>query len=156
MIIVQDAPFDAGKEINAFLKTNSNSGGVATFVGQVRNFQTNPDGSTTSIGRLELEHYPGMTEKELQRIADESRTRWPLDDVHVIHRFGAMKPGDPIVLVCTAAAHRGDAFSACEFIMDWLKTDAPFWKREQTDSGVSWVDARESDSDRAARWDNQG
>jgi molybdopterin synthase catalytic subunit len=149
VVRVQESPFDPGAETNAFLKLNSNSGGIATFIGQVRDFQDDPN---QKISGLELEHYPGMTEKELDRICLDARTRWPLDDVSVIHRYGPMKPGDAIVMVCTASAHRGDAFAACEFIMDWLKTQAPFWKREHTETDTSWVDAKTSDDDRAARW----
>ncbi len=155
MIRVQDAPINAGTEINLFLQQNSNSGGVATFIGQVRGFQENDNGEPRTITSLELEHYQGMTEKELSRISDESCSRWPLDAVLVLHRYGKMTPGETIVLVCTAAAHRGDAFAACEFLMDWLKTKAPFWKREDTGSGVSWVKARESDTARADRWNNK-
>lgn len=149
MIRVQENPFDPGAETTLFLSRNSNSGGVATFIGQVRDFQDNPD---QKISVLELEHYPGMTEKELDRICSDARARWPLDDISVIHRYGTMKPGDAIVMVCTASAHRSDAFAACEFIMDWLKTQAPFWKREHTGADTSWVDAKTSDDDRAARW----
>lgn len=152
LVIVQGAPFNCGEEINRFTKRNVNSGGIVTFIGQVRDFQTNGGQKTSTVDALELEHYPGMTEKELQRITDETHKRWPIDDIHLIHRFGSMKPADHIVLVCTAAEHRGDAFSACEFIMDWLKTSAPFWKREQTEKGASWVSARESDAARTSRW----
>ena len=152
MILVQDTPFDPGAEINRFLSQNQKAGAVATFIGQVRDYIGVPENDSTRITSLELEHYDGMTEKELGRIADEARTRWPLEDVLVIHRHGKMEPGEAIVLVCTASAHRADAFSACEFLMDWLKTKAPFWKREQTEASVSWVNAAESDDIRAARW----
>ncbi len=152
MIRVQDAPFDSGAEINLFLKQNANSGAVATFIGQVRDFDGSTENASGSITSLELEHYAGMTDKELSRIADEARNRWPLDDVLIVHRHGKMKPGEAIVLVCTASAHRADAFSACEFLMDWLKTKAPFWKREETEAGESWVKATDSDDARAARW----
>ena len=163
MIRVQDSPFDPGAELNSFLARNRNSGGVANFVGQVRNFNS-PDTDShapptsqqqSAISSLELEHYPGMTEKELARICDDANSRWPLDDIFVIHRYGVMTPGDPIVLVCTAATHRGDAFAACEFVMDWLKTHAPFWKREHTNIGASWVEAKQVDDDRTARWNKQ-
>lgn len=152
MIRVQNEPFDAGAETNSFLTRNSNSGGIATFIGQVRDFQDLSPTASKTISALELEHYPGMTEKELERIANEARTKWPLNDLLVIHRYGRMEPGDSIVLVCTAATHRGDAFSACEFVMDWLKTQAPFWKREYSDTDSSWVTAKESDNARAERW----
>lgn len=152
MIRVQGEPLDVGAETNRFLSDNPNSGGIATFIGQVRDFHTGTEDSKQKISVLELEHYPGMTEKELGRICSEAKSRWPLDDVLVIHRYGAMQPGDAIVMVCAASAHRADAFGACEFIMDWLKTNAPFWKREQTTEGTSWVDAKASDDERAARW----
>ncbi|MDE0799262.1 MAG: molybdenum cofactor biosynthesis protein MoaE [Rhodospirillaceae bacterium] len=149
VIRVQKKPFDPGAETNLFLDRNSNSGGVASFIGQVRDFQDDTD---QKISVLELEHYPGMTEKELGRICSAARARWPLDDASVIHRYGPMKPGDAIVMVFTASAHRADAFAACEFIMDWLKTQAPFWKRERAGTDTSWVDAKTSDDDRASRW----
>ena len=152
MIRVQSEPFDPGAETNRFLSDNPNSGGIATFIGQVRDFHTNTETPEQKISDLELEHYPGMTEKELDRICSEALSRWPLDDTLVVHRYGAMQPGDAIVMVCTASAHRDAAFEACEFIMDWLKTNAPFWKREQTTSGTSWVDAKKSDDQRTARW----
>lgn len=152
MIRVQGTHFDPGAEINSFLGRNPNSGGIATFIGQVRDFQPAQNSSSSEVTSLELEHYPGMTEKELERIVADSFTRWPLDDALVIHLYGQMKPGDSIVLVCTAATHRGDAFASCEFIMDWLKTKAPFWKREQTQAGTTWVAARANDTERADRW----
>jgi molybdopterin synthase catalytic subunit len=101
---------------------------------------------------MTLEHYPGMAERQLADVVAEAQKRWPVDDVTAIHRFGDFAPGDPIVLVITAAAHRGDAFAACEFIMDWLKTKAPFWKLEETAAGAQWVEARDSDDDAAGRW----
>lgn len=153
VIKVQSEPLNAGEEINTFLTSNPNSGGIATFIGQVRDFQEQGSGESASVAALELEHYPGMTEKELERISAEAQKRWTLDAVLVIHRHGRMSPGDTIVLVCTASTHRGDAFSACEFIMDWLKTQAPFWKREHSGTDSTWVDARESDGTRAKRWE---
>lgn len=160
MIRVQNVPFDPGAELNTFLARNPNSGGVANFIGQVRDFnspdidniKSSPSLPKEMISSLELEHYPGMTEKELRRICDDAKSRWPLDDMIVIHRYGVMTPGDPIVLVCTAATHRGDAFAACEFVMDWLKTHAPFWKREHSSTGASWVEAKAVDDNRSARW----
>ncbi len=151
MIRVRQKPFDPGDEINAFCTHNANSGAIATFIGQVRDYVSSESG-TGSVSELILEHYPGMTEKELARIADEAASRWSLDDTLVIHRFGPLTPSEAIVLVCTASAHRGDAFSACEFIMDWLKTSAPFWKKEVSPDGSEWVEARESDDHRAAEW----
>ena len=156
MIRVQGAPFDSGAEINLFLKQSANSGAVATFIGQVRDFDGSKETAGRTITSLELEHYAGMTEKELSRIADEAHTRWPLDNLLIIHRFGKMTPGEAIVLVCTASAHRADAFAACEFLMDWLKTKAPFWKREETEDGASWVKATNADDARAARWTESG
>ncbi|MDG2244522.1 MAG: molybdenum cofactor biosynthesis protein MoaE [Rhodospirillaceae bacterium] len=153
VIKLQSEPINAGEEINTFLASNSNSGGVATFVGQVRDFQEQGAGESTCVSALELEHYPGMTEKELERISAEAQKRWTLDAALVIHRHGRMNPGDAIVLVCAAAAHRGDSFSACEFIMDRLKTQAPFWKREHSSTDSSWVVARERDDARAKRWE---
>lgn len=155
MIRVQQDAFDVGETIKQFCKTNSNSGGIATFIGQVRDFQGERDNPDASIALLELEHYPGMTERELERLEREALERWPLDSVCIVHRYGTMRPGDPIVLVCTASTHRGDAFSACEFLMDQLKTNAPFWKRETTNTGSSWVSARETDETRADQWSNR-
>lgn len=152
MIRVQEATFDAGDAINTFSSSNPNSGGIATFIGQVRDFHGSRDNPSASISSLELEHYPGMTEKELARLEKVAHDRWPLDDTLIIHRYGVMHPGDPIVLVCAASAHREDAFAACEFLMDQLKTNAPFWKREQSSAGMSWVSAREKDDSRTARW----
>lgn len=152
MIKVQKEVFDPGALINTFLSANSNSGGVATFIGQVRDFQGDPNAPSTSVSALELEHYPGMTEKELSRLESEARERWPLDDAFIVHRYGVLTPGDPIVLVCTASAHREAAFDACEFLMDQLKTNAPFWKRESTNTGLTWVAARKTDELRADGW----
>jgi len=152
VICVQETAFNPGEETNAFLSNNANAGAVATFIGQVRDFTLLDSSDHKKITKLDLEHYSGMTEKELARISDEAKARWPLDDVLIIHRFGPMRPGEPIVLVCVASTHRDDAFAACEFLMDWLKTQAPFWKREETDSGFAWVEACQSDDERAARW----
>lgn len=136
---VQREDFDAGAEIRA-LSSDPRVGAVASFVGVVR-----------EVG-MTLEHYPGMTEKALHRIVDEATGRWQVLGCTVIHRYGELKPTDQIVLVAVASAHRGDAFAACEFIMDYLKTQAPFWKKESTASGDRWVEARASDDAAAARW----
>lgn len=144
---VQEAPFDAGEEIAAMTRGRRDVGAVATFVGVVRDRNEG-----ASVGRMTLEHYPGMTEKALHQICTEAATRWELIDLRVVHRIGSMEPGEPIVLVAVSSAHRGDAFAACEFVMDFLKTRAPFWKREDTPSGSRWVDARSSDDEAAARW----
>ncbi|MCB1734376.1 MAG: molybdopterin synthase catalytic subunit MoaE [Gammaproteobacteria bacterium] len=145
-ISVQHDDFDPGAEISA-LHARSDVGAVAAFVGTVR---ANNDGS--DVGTLTLEHYPGMTEKAIAGIVEEARQRWSLIDATVIHRIGELRPTDRIVLVAVASGHRGEAFSACEFIMDFLKTQAPFWKKEVTPSGGRWVDARDSDDQAAKRW----
>lgn len=144
---VQEADFDPGLEAAALTAGRVDVGAVATFVGLVRDAN---DGS--GVQAMTLEHYPGMTEKALQEIVDEARRRWQLQGVRVIHRIGRMLPGERIVFVAVASPHRGEAFAACEFIMDYLKTRAPFWKREETPEGARWVDARESDDTAAERW----
>ena len=147
-VSVQRDDFDPGVETAALSQGRCDVGGVATFVGLVRAAN---EGS--GVFAMTLEHYPGMTERALEEIADEARARWHLLGVRVIHRYGRLEPGERIVFVGVAAAHRGEAFAACEFIMDYLKTRAPFWKREETPEGARWVDARESDDSAAARWD---
>ncbi len=146
-IAVQSAVFDLNAEIAALYGANPKIGAVASFLGLVRD--VNAGQAVTS---LHLEHYPGMTEKALERIVAEAGQRWELLDVTVIHRIGPLSPCEPIVLVAVASGHRGDAFAACEFIMDFLKTRAPFWKKEATPAGERWVDAREGDDQAAARW----
>jgi molybdopterin synthase catalytic subunit len=162
MIRVQREDFDIGAELARFGAGNARIGGVAVFVGLVRDLTgvTPPGvpshdaggGRTKPVGAMTLEHYPGMTEKELAAIEAEARGRWPLEDVLVIHRFGRLEPGDRIVLVATASAHREAAFESCHFLIDWLKTKAPFWKREETPAGGQWVAARDSDDAAAKRW----
>ena len=144
---VQTGDFDAGAEIARLRANDPKVGAVAAFIGVARDVN---DG--TSVATLELEHYPGMTEKALEKIAAEARSRWRLIDVLVIHRVGVLKPSDQIVLVAVTSGHRGDAFAACEFIMDYLKTRAPFWKKESTPEGERWVEARSSDDGAAGRW----
>jgi len=144
---IQTEDFDAGAEIAALRVGNPAVGAVASFVGVVRDRN---DGD--AVATLTLEHYPGMTEKAIEAIVEEARSRWAIIDVTVVHRVGELKPLDQIVLVVVAGGHRGDAFAACEFIMDYLKTRAPFWKKEQTPEGARWVDARGSDDDAAERW----
>jgi molybdopterin synthase catalytic subunit len=144
---VQTADFDIGAEIAALRAANRKIGAVASFIGTVRDLN---DGDTVSS--MTLEHYPGMTEKALEEIVQQAKQRWNIDDALVIHRIGELHPGDQIVLVITTSAHRGEAFAACEFLMDYLKTRAPFWKKEQTPQGSKWVEARTSDDDAAARW----
>jgi molybdopterin synthase catalytic subunit len=144
---VQTGDFDVGAEIAALRRGNPKVGAVASFVGVVRDLN---DGD--SVGRMTLEHYPGMTEKAIEAIIAEARSRWDIIDVVVVHRVGELKPTDQIVLVVVASGHRGAAFAACEFIMDYLKTRAPFWKKEETPQGSRWVEARASDDDAAERW----
>ena len=146
-IRVQSEPFDLGAEVNAMSNGRTDIGAIASFVGLARDHN---DGS--GVQAMTLEHYPGMTEKALTALVDEACARWILLDVTVIHRVGRLLPGDPIVLVAVASQHRGEAFAACEFIMDYLKTRAPFWKREATADGARWVDSRDSDDSAAERW----
>jgi molybdopterin synthase catalytic subunit len=150
-VSVQEADFDVGVETNALSAGRLDVGAVATFVGLVRADKLSGEGSEVSA--MTLEHYPGMTEKSLEAIVLEAGLRWRLQGVRVIHRFGRLVPGDRIVFVGVASAHRGDAFAACEFVMDYLKTRAPFWKKEDTPEGGRWVDARDTDDSAAARWE---
>jgi len=143
-IRIQHEDFDLGAEFNALKKGCSNAGAVVTFTGLVR-----ADGGITSMS---LEHYPGMTEQEIARHVEDAKTRWPLLGVTIVHRVGTLAPGDNIVLVAVAAAHRQAAFEAAQFLMDYLKTRAPFWKREERGGKSLWVDARESDEAAAMRW----
>jgi len=145
---IQTADFDAGAEIAALRRGNPKVGAVASFIGVCRDAN---DGA--AVSRMTLEHYPGMTEKAIAKIVDEAKQRWKVMDVLVIHRVGELKPTDQIVLVVVTGAHRGEAFAACEFIMDYLKTRAPFWKKEQTSQGSRWVEARVSDDEAAQRWE---
>jgi molybdopterin synthase catalytic subunit len=142
-VSVQRDDFDLSAEVKAISK-NPQTGALASFVGVVREV------------RMTLEHYPGMTEKALHQIVDEAKSRWQVMDCTVIHRYGELEPGEQIVLVAVASAHRADAFAACEFIMDYLKTQAPFWKKEQTAAGPRWVEARSSDDEAAERWRDPG
>jgi molybdopterin synthase catalytic subunit len=147
MIRVQQQAFDVGHEITALKAGKTHVGGTAVFVGTVRDIN---DGA--GVSALTLEHYPGMTEKALSDIEAEARSRWVLDDVLIVHRFGRMEPGDDIVLVVCCSEHRDAAFDACRFLMDFLKTRAPFWKLEEGQNKAGWVDARDSDDAAAARW----
>ena len=144
---VQTEDFDAGAEIARLRQGNAKVGAVAAFIGVARDVN---DGA--GVATLSLEHYPGMTEKALEQIVVEAHARWRVIDALVIHRVGSLKPTDQIVLVAVASGHRGDAFQACEFIMDYLKTRAPLWKKEATPEGARWVEARAADDDSAARW----
>ena len=145
---IQAGPFDPGAEMAAFIAGGHDSGGVASFIGLVR-----AEHHGTPVLAMTLEHYPGMTERALSEIEAEARRRWPLDDVLLIHRHGRMLPGEPIVLVLTASAHRAAALESCAFLIDWLKTKAPFWKLEETPEGERWVEARASDDAAAERWE---
>jgi molybdopterin synthase catalytic subunit len=138
-VSVQQEDFDLGLEIRK-ISTNKSIGAVASFAGLVRDVQ------------MTLEHYPGMTERAIAKIVEEAQGRWQVMDCSVIHRYGALQPNDQIVMVAVASAHRGDAFAACEFIMDYLKTQAPFWKKEQTAEGARWVEAKATDDKAAERW----
>ncbi|SOD92199.1 molybdenum cofactor biosynthesis protein MoaE [Caenispirillum bisanense] len=152
MIRVQREDFDPGAEMAAFCAGDTSVGAVASFLGLVRADKTSEGAEGAAVAAMTLEHYPGMTERQLEAIEQEARRRWPLTDVLVIHRHGRLEPGDRIVLVLTASAHRQAAFDACAFLMDWLKTKAPFWKREETAAGARWVDAKASDDAAAERW----
>lgn len=147
MIRVQREDFDAGAEIAALSQGDTAIGGVAAFIGLVRDVA-----GGEAVSSMTLEHYPGMTEKQIARVEAEARERWPLQASLVIHRYGRLAPGDRIVLVVTASAHRAAALESCQFLIDWLKTRAPFWKREETPDGARWVAARASDEAAAGRW----
>ena len=146
-IRIQTADFDLGAELTALRAGDARVGAMVSFVGLVRDMN---EGS--GVSEMTLEHYPGMTEKALEAIVAEALQRWDLYATRVIHRIGPLKPCDQIVLVAVTSAHRGEAFAACEFIMDFLKTRAPFWKKESTAEGARWVDARDSDDSAASRW----
>ena len=147
MIRVQKEDFDIGAEFARISAGRPHIGGVAAFVGLVRDLTGD---ETTSA--MTLEHYPGMTERQIGKIEADARQRWPLDDVVIIHRYGRLEPGDRIVLVLTASSHRQAALESCQFLIDWLKTKAPFWKREESGQGERWVAARGSDDEAARRW----
>jgi len=145
-IVVQEQPFDLGAEISGFATGRHDLGAVVTFTGVVRDDPAKP------LAQMTIEHYPGMTEKALEKIATEAQARWSLGDVLVIHRFGVLHPGEQIMMVATAARHRKDAFEAAEYLMDYLKSRAPFWKKEQSTDGAGWVAARSEDEDALKRW----
>jgi molybdopterin synthase catalytic subunit len=145
-IRVQSEPFDMGAEANAFAQSATGAGAIVTFTGITR------DNAAGDLAVMEIEHYPGMTERALTDIAEQAMTRWQLTDCLVIHRYGALAPSDPIMMVATASRHRADAFAAAEFLMDYLKSRAPFWKKEITKSGKSWVSARAEDEAALKRW----
>lgn len=148
MIRVQQQAFDPGRELAALTRGRVDLGGTVMFLGSVREFS-----GSGSISAMTLEHYPGMTERALAEIEQEALRRWPIEASLIIHRYGRLEPGEDIVLVITASAHREAAFEACHFLIDWLKTKAPFWKLEESASGASWVAARDSDEAAARRWE---
>ena len=150
---VQREDFDVGAELAALTAGKTSVGGVTSFLGLVRDFVGVPGAGGEAVSAMTLEHYPGMTERQLEAIEAEARRRWPLDDVLIVHRYGRLEPGDRIVLVATASAHREAAFESCWFLIDWLKTRAPFWKLEATPEGERWVEAKGSDDKAAARWE---
>jgi len=145
MIRVQQDPFDPGAELNAFSAAVAGAGAVVSFSGLVRDV-------AGGLRAMEIEHYPGMTEKALAEIRDQAVARWALAEALVIHRHGRLEPGEVIMMVATAARHRADAFAAAEFLMDYLKSRAPFWKKEETDDASDWVAARDADEDALKRW----
>jgi molybdopterin synthase catalytic subunit len=147
MIRVQEGPFDVGAELEALRAGRTDIGALASFVGLVRDHAG--EGAITA---MTLEHYPGMTEKKLAEIEAEARSRWRLQASLIVHRYGRMLPGEPIVLVATASEHRSAALEACAFLIDWLKTQAPFWKLEESGAAEHWVEGRETDERAAARW----
>ena len=142
---MQDAAFDLGAEVNGFAARQTGMGAVVSFTGIVRDIDA-------GLEAMQIEHYPGMTEKALAGIAEEAQRRWSLGDVLVIHRFGALQPDEMIMMVATSSPHRADAFQAAEFLMDYLKSRAPFWKKEVTRDGADWVDAKDEDEDALGRW----
>lgn len=146
-IRVQTEPFDLVSEQDALWRGNARVGALVTFVGLMRDLNEG-----AAVTGMTLEHYPGMTERSLEKIADEAAERWDLEGIRIVHRVGPLEPQDQIVFVGVTSRHRGDAFRACEFLIDYLKAQAPFWKKERTADGDRWVAARESDSEAAARW----
>jgi len=150
MIRVQRQRFDVNAEIEKLTAGNPKIGGVATFIGFVRN-----ESQGDAVTAMTLEHYPGMTEKTLEEIEAEANRRWPLEGSLIVHRYGKLELGEAIVLVATAAAHRQAAFESCQFLMDWLKTQAPFWKQEETVAGKRWVEACNTDTATAKNWEKK-
>lgn len=148
IIRIQAADFDIAALNRELLAGRSDVGAIASFIGLVRDMEDD------SLQQMTLEHYPGMTEKALQGIAEKAQARWQIVDLAIIHRIGALKPADQIVMVSVLSAHRGDAFAACEFIMDYLKTEAPFWKKETGEQGSRWVETRKSDLFAQKKWDS--
>jgi molybdopterin synthase catalytic subunit len=152
---VQEADFDVGAEIEALTRGHKTIGGVATFIGLVRERHVREGYHRDEVEAMTLEHYPGMTEQALEEIEAEAHRRWPLEATLIVHRYGRMTAGERIVLVAVGSPHREAAFEACEFLVDWLKTKAPFWKLEETDAGEKWVGAHQDDDQAAARWEKK-
>ncbi len=150
-VSIQTADFDLSSEVAALRQGDGGVGAVVSFIGTVRDRNTKAAGTET-VSAMELEHYPGMTEQSIEAMIDEAHRRFDVRAARVIHRVGVLQPGDQIVLVVVSSAHRGQAFAACEFLMDYLKTQAPFWKKETTPEGARWVDARVADDQALARW----
>lgn len=146
-ISVQTDDFNISDEINALTRNRTDLGAIASFTGLVRDIH-----GDKAIKSMTLEHFPVMAEKELEKIGTEAKKRWPIEGLSIIHRYGKLLPGDQIVLVITTSYHREAAFNAAQFIMDWLKTDAPFWKKEETEEGTHWVAAKSDDDDKKDRW----
>jgi len=151
VIRVISDPFDPGTELSAFEKEASGAGAIVSFVGKVR-----AAAGSDSVKALYLEHYPGVTEQSIAEIENKARGRWEIDDALIIHRVGELAPGDPIVMVCVAGRHRREAFEAADFLMDYIKTKAMFWKKEIRDSGAVWIEPRHADYKDAARWNESG
>ena len=152
MISIQTEDFDLAHEYQQLRQLSHDAGAIVSFTGLVREMYQAGDNEQGKVATLTLEHYPGMTEKALQEIVAQAQARWELLGVRVIHRIGELSPADQIVMVATASSHRHDAFDAAQFIMDYLKSKAPFWKKQATSTGSHWVDSRESDSNAIARW----
>jgi len=154
-VSIQTQDFDLSKEISQLRETDASVGAVCSFVGTVRErepFTNTLPTHNSIISSLELEHYPGMTERSIHQMIENARARFNINGARIIHRVGALKPQDQIVLVAVTSAHRGESFRACEYLMDYLKTQAPFWKKEHTSEGARWVDARVSDDEAMAKW----
>lgn len=149
---IQAEDFDLAREVEGLRAGDARVGAVCAFVGTVRDRNPGPEGAALQVAGMELEHYPGMTEKAIEAMVAQARQRFDIFGARVVHRVGSLRPTDQIVLVAVTSAHRGQAFQACEFLMDYLKTQAPFWKKEQTPEGARWVDARVSDDAALARW----
>ena len=152
MISIQTDDFDLNEEIQKLRRKGGDTGAIVTFTGLVREFDSHKNNQTKAVKYLHLEHYSGMTEKSVETIVEEAMTRWPVLAVRVIHRVGKLNPGDQIVMVGISSGHRKDAFDAAEFIMDYLKSKAPFWKKQYTDQGSHWIESRETDVDAVGRW----